>query len=35
MPFRFIGKLNKLTVEMKPIKGTIVESLEFKLKTRD
>jgi hypothetical protein len=33
--FKLTGKLGKLTVEMKPIKGTIAEILEFKLKTRD
>lgn len=35
VPFRFTGKLNKLTVELQPIKATIAEILEFKWKTRD
>jgi arylsulfatase len=35
VPFRFTGKLAKLTVEMKPIKGTLVQILEFKMKERD
>jgi len=35
VPFRFTGKLNKLTVEEGPIKGTIAQILEFKWKTRD
>ena len=35
VPFRFTGKLNKLTVELEPIKGTIAQILEFKWKTRD
>ncbi len=35
VPFRFTGKLVKLTVEMHPIKGTLVQILEFKMKERD
>ena len=35
VPFRFTGKLNKLTVEEGPIKGTLAQILEFKWKTRD
>ncbi|HTO11556.1 MAG TPA: arylsulfatase [Candidatus Binatia bacterium] len=35
VPFRFTGKLVKLTVELKPIKGTLVQILEFKLKERN
>ncbi|MGR4871119.1 arylsulfatase [Variovorax sp. LARHSF232] len=35
VPFRFTGKLVKLTVEQKPIKGTIAQILDFKWKTRD
>jgi arylsulfatase len=35
VPFRFTGKLVKLTVELKPIKGTIAQILDFKWKTRD
>ena len=35
VPFRFTGKLVKLTVELKPIRGTLAQILEFKIKTRD
>ena len=35
VPFRFQGKLVKLTVELHPMKGTLAEIIEFKLKTRD
>jgi arylsulfatase len=35
VPFRFTGKLNRLTVEEGPIKGTLAQILEFKWKTRD
>ena len=35
VPFRFQGKLVKLTVEMHPMKGTLAEIIEFKLKTLD
>ena len=35
VPFRFTGKLVKLTVQLKPIKGTLAEILAFKWKTRD
>jgi arylsulfatase len=35
VPFRFTGKLNKLTVELEPLKGTLEQILEFKWKTRD
>jgi arylsulfatase len=35
VPFRFTGKLNKLTVELEPIKATLEQILEFKWKTRD
>jgi len=35
VPFRFTGKLVKLTVEEGPIKGTLAQILEFKWKTRD
>ena len=35
VPFRFTGKLNKLTVELEPIKATLQEILEFKWSTRD
>jgi arylsulfatase A-like enzyme len=35
VPFRFQGKLIKLTVELHPMKGTLAEIIEFKLKTRD
>jgi len=34
-PFRFTGKLNKLTVEIEPIKATLEQILEFKWSTRD
>jgi arylsulfatase len=35
VPFRFTGKLRKLTVELEPIKATIAQIVEFKWKTRD
>jgi arylsulfatase len=35
VPFRFQGKLVKLTVELHPIKGTLAQIIEFKIKTRD
>jgi arylsulfatase A-like enzyme len=35
VPFRFQGKLVKLTVELYPMKGTLAEIIEFKLKTLD
>jgi arylsulfatase A-like enzyme len=35
VPFRFSGKLNKLTVELEPLKATLEQILEFKWKTRD
>jgi arylsulfatase len=35
VPFRFTGNLNKLTVELEPIKATLQEILEFKWSTRD
>ncbi len=35
MPFRFTGELVKLTVEMKPISGTLAQIIEFKMKERD
>jgi arylsulfatase A-like enzyme len=35
VPFRFTGKLNKLTVQLEPIKATLEEILEFKWSTRD
>jgi arylsulfatase len=35
VPFRFTGKLNKLTVELEPIKATIEQILKFKWSTRD
>lgn len=35
VPFRFTGKLNKLTVELEPIKATLEQILEFKWSTRD
>jgi len=35
VPFRFQGKLVKLTVELHPMKGTLAEIIEFKLNTRD
>jgi arylsulfatase len=34
-PFRFTGKLVKLTVELQPIRGTIAQILAFKWATRD
>jgi arylsulfatase A-like enzyme len=35
VPFRFQGKLDKLTVELRPIQGSLVQIVEFKLKTQD
>ncbi len=35
VPFRSQAKLVKLTVEMKPIRGTLAQIIEFKLKERD
>jgi arylsulfatase A-like enzyme len=35
VPFRFQGKLVKLTVELYPMKGTLTDIIEFKLKTLD
>jgi arylsulfatase len=35
VPFRFQGKLVKLTVELHPIRGTLAQIIEFKMKTRD
>ena len=35
VPFRFTGKLVKLTVELHPIRGTLAQILEFKWRTRD
>ncbi len=35
VPFRFTGKLVKLTVEMKPIRGTLAQIIKFKMETRD
>jgi len=35
VPFRFTGKLIKLTVELYPIEGTLVQILQFKLQERD
>jgi arylsulfatase len=35
VPFRFQGKLIKLAVKPHPIKGTLAQIIEFKLKTRD
>jgi arylsulfatase len=35
VPFRFTGKLAKLTVEMKPIRGTLAQIIKFKWQTRD
>ena len=35
VPFRFQGKLIKLTVELQPIKGTLADIIAFKLKTAD
>jgi hypothetical protein len=34
-PFRFTGKLHRLTVELEPIKATLEEILKFKWSTRD
>jgi arylsulfatase len=34
-PFRFTGKLDKLTVELHPVSGTIAQILKFKWATRD
>ncbi len=35
VPFRFTGKLAKLTVEMRPIKATVAQILMFKWRTLD
>ena len=35
VPFRFQGKLVKLTVELHPLKGTLAQIIDFKWKTRD
>ncbi len=35
VPFRFQGRLIKLTVELHPIRGTLAQIIEFKWKTRD
>jgi arylsulfatase A-like enzyme len=35
VPFRFQGKINKLTVELHPIEGTLAQIVFFKWKTRD
>ena len=35
VPYRFTGKLHKLTVELEPIKATLEQILDFKWKTRD
>jgi hypothetical protein len=35
VPFRFTGKLDKLTVELQPIRATIAEIIKFKWETRD
>jgi arylsulfatase A-like enzyme len=35
VPFRFQGKLDKLTVELRPIQGSLAQIVEFKLKTQD
>jgi arylsulfatase len=35
VPFRFQGRLIKLTVELHPIKGTLAQIIRFKLKERD
>lgn len=35
VPFRFQGKLVKLTVDLHPMQGTLAEIIEFKIKTRD
>ena len=35
VPFRFQGKLVKLTVELHPMKGTVSQIIEFKMNTRD
>jgi arylsulfatase len=35
VPFRFTGKLVKLTVELHPMKGTVAQIVELKMKTRD
>jgi arylsulfatase len=35
VPFRFSGKLVKLTVELPPLKPTLAQILEFKWQTRD
>jgi arylsulfatase len=35
VPFRFTGKLVKLTVDMKPIRGTLAQIIKFKIRERD
>ncbi len=35
VPFRFQGKLDKLTVELQPMKATLAQIIEFKWSTRD
>jgi arylsulfatase A-like enzyme len=35
VPFRFRGKLAKLTVELQPIRGTLAQIIAFKWSTRD
>jgi hypothetical protein len=35
VPFRYTGKLVKLTVELNPIGGTLAQIIAFKWKTRD
>jgi arylsulfatase len=35
VPFRFQGKLVKLTVELHPLKGTLAQIIDFKWRTRD
>jgi arylsulfatase len=35
VPFRFQGKLTKVTVKQQPLKGTLAQIIAFKLATRD
>ena len=35
VPFRFQGKLVKLTVELHPLRGTLAQIIDFKWRTRD
>ena len=35
VPFPFQGKLVKLTVELRPLKGTLAQIVDFKWRTRD